>query len=353
MQQTAKAQQQAQVMDLARQEFHLKGVSRTFALTIPLLDGPLPDYVGNAYLLCRIADTVEDDPKADVRRKRAWLKEFAEFAQGQFTDGMKLISLQTRAMQIYSGSGDDPEGMLLREMAPAIGRTRAFPRPVVSVISRGVAILSYGMARSLGGTVIRSQDDVDSYCYFVAGAVGELLAALFALYDPKADHERLMALAPSFGEGLQMVNIIKDRADDRGRGVSYLPPDASGKGGVAHYVQVACGHLCDAIDFTRALPKQDIGIRRFCLLCTCMAAATLRLYAADPDDAGLKITRRQVGRLARACSYCAGSNLALSALFRLCARGVRPIRRDPVELRRKVSWWDKETFNILIGEKDA
>lgn len=351
MQQTGQAQQQA--MDPARQEFHLNGVSRTFALTIPLLDGPLADYVGNAYLLCRIADTVEDDPKADTVRKRAWLKEFAELAQGQFADGMKLISLQTRALQIFTGDPESSEGLLLREMVQAIGRTRTFPRQVVSAVSRGVAILSYGMARSLGGTVIRSQDDVDSYCYFVAGAVGELLAALFALYDPKADHERLMALAPSFGEGLQMVNIIKDRAADRSRGVSYLPPDAEEPGGVLRYVQVACGHLCDAIDFTRTLPKADLGVRRFCLLCTCMAAATLRLYAASPESASLKITRRQVRRLCAACGACAGSNLALAVLFKVCAHGIRPIRRDPAALRRKVSWWDKETFNILIGENDA
>ncbi|MGN0909659.1 MAG: squalene/phytoene synthase family protein [Succinivibrio sp.] len=351
MQQTGKAQPQA--MGLERQKFHLAGVSRTFALTIPLLDGPLPDYVGNAYLLCRIADTVEDDPKAEIQKKRAWLKEFAEFAQGRFTDGMKLISLQTKALQICSFAQDSPERILLCEMAEAVGRTRAFPRAVISVIARAVAILSYGMARSLGGAKVSCQDDLDSYCYFVAGAVGEMLAALFALYDPKADHERLMALAPSFGQGLQMVNIIKDRAVDQGRGVSFLPPDAAQEGGILHYVQIACGHLHDAMDFTRTLPLQDIGIRRFCLLCACMAAATLRLYAADPDGASLKITRSQVRRLCAASSACAGNNLAAAALFRFCARGIKPIRRDPAALRRKVSWWDKETFNILIGEKDA
>ncbi|MFU8831083.1 MAG: squalene/phytoene synthase family protein, partial [Wenzhouxiangella sp.] len=40
----------------------LPGVSRTFALTIPCLPEPLKIAVTNAYLLCRIADTIEDDP---------------------------------------------------------------------------------------------------------------------------------------------------------------------------------------------------------------------------------------------------------------------------------------------------
>ena len=40
----------------------LPGVSRTFALTIPKLPATLSGVVANAYLLCRIVDTIEDDP---------------------------------------------------------------------------------------------------------------------------------------------------------------------------------------------------------------------------------------------------------------------------------------------------
>src|SRR6516225_8737807 len=40
----------------------LPDVSRTFALTIPQLPMPLRTAVTNAYLLCRIADTIEDEP---------------------------------------------------------------------------------------------------------------------------------------------------------------------------------------------------------------------------------------------------------------------------------------------------
>ena len=48
---------------------HLLGVSRSFALTIPMLPEPLEDYIANAYLLCRIADTVEDDPQTVAEHK--------------------------------------------------------------------------------------------------------------------------------------------------------------------------------------------------------------------------------------------------------------------------------------------
>ncbi|TAN04724.1 MAG: hypothetical protein EPN36_07740, partial [Rhodanobacteraceae bacterium] len=39
----------------------LPAVSRTFALTIPQLDARLRTVIANAYLLCRIADTIEDE----------------------------------------------------------------------------------------------------------------------------------------------------------------------------------------------------------------------------------------------------------------------------------------------------
>ena len=46
--------------DLVYQKAILSSVSRTFALTIPLLPPAIEKVVGNTYLLCRIVDTIED-----------------------------------------------------------------------------------------------------------------------------------------------------------------------------------------------------------------------------------------------------------------------------------------------------
>ena len=51
----------------------LQDVSRTFALTIPQLPPPLYRAVANAYLLCRIADTIEDDSKLTFQEKKTLL----------------------------------------------------------------------------------------------------------------------------------------------------------------------------------------------------------------------------------------------------------------------------------------
>ena len=49
-----------QELTLEKQQYYLETVSRTFALTIPLLPKDLEDWIGNSYLLCRIIDTIED-----------------------------------------------------------------------------------------------------------------------------------------------------------------------------------------------------------------------------------------------------------------------------------------------------
>jgi len=52
----------------------VQGVSRTFALTIDVLDDPMSTHICLGYLLCRVADTIEDaghippEPQAELLR---------------------------------------------------------------------------------------------------------------------------------------------------------------------------------------------------------------------------------------------------------------------------------------------
>jgi farnesyl-diphosphate farnesyltransferase len=66
----------SRLTDEEYQEHILQGVSRTFALTIPQLPPQLYRVVGNAYLLCRIADTVEDEPALNAEQKRHFSQQF-------------------------------------------------------------------------------------------------------------------------------------------------------------------------------------------------------------------------------------------------------------------------------------
>jgi len=175
-------------IDFSSQQEHLKNVSRTFALTIPMLPDALVDYISNAYLLCRIADTVEDDPKAAVDKKISWLKSFSLFCKEGFNDEMELLKLHKQAVDLVHDGAVDKEFDLISDMPAVVKRTLTYPVKIKNILSRGVSILSLGMSRSLEGTEIKDLNDVDHYCYYVAGVVGELLAALF--YEHNHDIDR-------------------------------------------------------------------------------------------------------------------------------------------------------------------
>ena len=72
---------------------------------------------------------------------------------------------------------------------------------------------------------LQSLEDLDQYCYYVAGVVGQMLTRLFCLHSPEVakHHDALMALAVSFGQGLQMTNILKDVWEDYQHGACWLP----------------------------------------------------------------------------------------------------------------------------------
>jgi len=76
--------------------------------------------------------------------------------------------------------------------------------------------------------------DLDDYCYYVAGVVGDMLTELF--WRILAGHcqppDRLQSLSVSFAQGLQMTNILKDVWEDRSHGACWLPQEIFSPHGV-------------------------------------------------------------------------------------------------------------------------
>src|SRR5665213_283483 len=68
--------------DEAYQDQILPHVSRTFALTIPQLPSGLRQAVTSAYLLCRIADTIEDEPALSPSETLDFLQRFTAVVAG-------------------------------------------------------------------------------------------------------------------------------------------------------------------------------------------------------------------------------------------------------------------------------
>ena len=333
-------------LSIAEQNKHLEGVSRTFALTIPCLPEDLRDWVGNAYLLCRIADTIEDDPRMDIAAKKKYLSEFA----GILSAPLHVDEWTRDICARVADSATAAENLLMKDITLVIGRYCLYPAEVQKIIRRGVVIMCKGMAQIERWNNIDSLDEVDHYCYSVAGVVGEILANLFAEHSPaiKKKLPELSPLAVSFGEALQLTNILKDVWDDARRGARWLPIANSDpeqrQEATKKYVAVALGHAMQALQFIKLLPRSERGIRKFCLLAAEMAVMTLRNIHENPlfrEPKEIKISHSDVRNCVLMTFFCASSNLLLDLLFsHLSGKEMKPEFRDPAELMNKVSFWN-------------
>lgn len=320
----------------------LPKVSRTFALCIRLLPGPLAESVTIAYLLCRIADTVEDATDLSVAEKRELLGHFSECLTRQGPDAGPL-------RDAFAMHRSDEERLAF-DADLVLGEFRALPAAEQDAIRPWVQEMCSGMAefaragRDVPGATLEALSDLeelDRYCYYVAGTVGHLLTGLFRLSDSRAEAERYAALdrlATSFGLGLQLTNIIKDVADDHRRGWSFVPRDLCQEAGVPPeklfdpayrtqsrqvleaLIREARRHLLDSLQYCTLLPRRQYRIRLFCLTSFYFAVRTL--HRAERDQRllepahKLKITRGEVYRTLAATHLVAPSNLMVRAYYR-------------------------------------
>ncbi len=330
--------------DLAYQREILPKVSRTFALTIPQLPNPLSEPIGNAYLLCRIADTVEDEPALSAQDKQAFLTRFIEVVEGR----APAPDFAGDLGPLLSAATIEAERELVANTPKVIRVTHRF-RPVQrEALERCVRIMSLGMAEFQRNATPNGLNDVPAlnrYCYHVAGVVGETITKLLCDYSPRIGERReeLFRLSTSFGQGLQMVNILKDMWDDRRRGVCWLPRDvflATGSdlsalaskrsnpqfvAGLLGLVGMARDHLLAALRFTLLIPARETGIRRFLLWALGMAVLTLRRINAHPDFTDgdeVKISRQEVRSTVLVTSALARSDQALKLLFNAVTRAL-------------------------------
>jgi farnesyl-diphosphate farnesyltransferase len=334
--------------DEVYQDQILPHVSRTFALTIPQLPADLRRAVTCAYLLCRIADTIEDEPALSPPETLAFLQRFSEMLLGRGDPKPLAREIAPRLSERTLTAERD----LVCNMERVVAVLAQLNAPQRAAIQRCVELMCRGMPRfqfsaSLKG--LARSIDLDDYCYYVAGVVGEMLTDLFCDYSPLIARQRaaLSAIAASFAQGLQMTNILKDVWEDRGRGACWLPQEVFTRHGVdlgdlasepfdprfgtgmRELVGAAHAHLRNALDYTLLIPSKETGIRRFCLWAIGLAVLTLRKIERNPRftaGAQVKVTRSAVAMTRLLTNVAGRSDWMLRLLFAQAARGL-PLAR--------------------------
>jgi farnesyl-diphosphate farnesyltransferase len=360
--------------DEAYQHGILPHVSRTFALTIPQLPPALSTPVTCAYLLCRIADTIEDEPALSAAETLTFLRRFSAIVAGSGDAGVLARDLEQRLSDRTLMTERD----LVSNMDRVVRVTAGLGQSQQSAIQRCVELMCYGMPRfqfnaSLKG--LPRSSDLDDYCYYVAGVVGEMLTDLFCDYSAGIGRQRaaLSGLATSFAQGLQMTNILKDVWEDRSRGACWLPQevftrhgvdlerisrdanDPRFSAGISELVGVAHAHLRNALDYALLIPAEEQGIRRFCLWAIGLAVLTLRKIARNPGfTAGtqVKIRRSAVRMTLLLTNITVSNDWLLRRLFAVAARGLplaplAEVRRPRPTLVKSTSDADREPEQAL------
>jgi nucleoside-diphosphate-sugar epimerase/phytoene/squalene synthetase len=305
----------------------LPKVSRTFALSIAALPEELRDAVRVAYLLCRIVDTIEDDARIAGDDRERLYDVFDALMSDDRSEPAELEQ-ETERLELGRNAegvlGDDHTlclgaGSVFRAYRALSQNQRAAIRPHVLEMSRGMREFTR-RADATGRLRLRDLDELERYCYFVAGTVGKLLTGLFELVVPDMPPSlltQIRARAVSFGLALQLVNIVKDVAEDLPRGDCFLPVNLAEEHGIrldhildpAHREQGlaiiravtarAREHLRRAEQYTLLWPVEGgADVRLFCTVPLVLALATLH-EVEEGDDTLVegktpKITREAV-----------------------------------------------------------
>jgi len=269
----------------------LKEVSRSFYLSLRLLPGAVRGSLSLAYLLARASDTISDAIPAPVG------------------DRLKLLECLPAAPP-HCPAVPGAEGRILAALPQLLAAWEASPdRDAIGGVWEKIREGQIFDLQRFGGTMPPSLTpaELERYTYLVAGSVGEFWTSLCFKHVPGYSTEspgRMLQLGKCFGQGLQLVNILRDVRADAAIGRTYVPA-----GRVGQEMDLARQHLTAGARYGAAVRPRRL--RAACLLPLFLGRATLDLVESSPEQSRCKVPRHRVwGLLLRALLTPAGASSA-------------------------------------------
>ena len=211
----------------------LENVSRSFFLTIKLLPETLRGPISLAYLLARSLDTIADAAKAAPAELRL------EHLRG-FADAMKYgadaEAVARLRRDITAKLPVGAEKTLLENAPRLLAWLGSIAMPDRWEVQRVILRIAHGQALDLvrfgDGSerkALAHVGELNDYTYFVAGSVGEFWTRLcerhLATKFARLPEAEMLKLGRRYGQGLQLINILRDLPEDLAAGRCYLPLD--------------------------------------------------------------------------------------------------------------------------------
>jgi len=295
-------------------------VSRTFAITVAELDEPVSREICVGYLICRIADTIEDDARLPPEAKIRLLHEYDRALDPTTdADGSEFRA----AAGEWAPDDPDPDWAVVEQTMRVLGVFRSLDPDARECIRPPVRELVGGMAEFVdryadeGGLRITTIEELEEYCGYVAGTVGDLVTNLVAREASPPVVDRLESNARAFGLLLQLVNVPKDvRTDYAQENSVYLPEtwlhdagltvsdidDADSADRLATVVRRVTAraetYLDDAQSWLEAMPEHRGNRLSAWAIPFLLAVGTIRELKERPADpirnGDVKVTRAEV-----------------------------------------------------------
>jgi farnesyl-diphosphate farnesyltransferase len=211
----------------------MESVSRTFSLSLSFLPDEQRQLMEVSYLLCRVPDTIEDSNSLTSMNKKRLLGVYRDvFVGAKMAGDFQEVVEEYREVV----SDETADWQLVFEFSRLFEIFMGYNFEVRQTVAKWVVELTRGMKLfterypDFSGVRIQSFDELDEYCYYVAGVVGHLIVDLIEVQSDIEFSERsyfgVHMLARKYGLLLQYVNVTKDvYADFYTEDSIYIPAE--------------------------------------------------------------------------------------------------------------------------------
>jgi farnesyl-diphosphate farnesyltransferase len=319
----------------------LPGVSRSFALSLRILPARLRLPFGIIYLVARAADTIADTRALPPVERWQHVERLRAAIKGGDEAGLAPIA------SLVTPDHPAAERRLLGRLPDVLTAYRGLATEDRAISMMVLLTLTQAMLDALvrfpsetDGRLeaLETRADLDRYTYMNAGCVGEFWTDMAVLHRPRCRRWNVPLMrsrAVRFGQGLQLVNVLRDLPRDLRSGRCYLPRADLAALGLApedlldpralprfwpllrELLDRALADLREALAYTLAVPRLEARLRLACAWPLLIAFVTLARIARAPDlldpAVTVKVPRPEVRRILALSGAVVASNAGLRA----------------------------------------
>lgn len=224
----------------------------------------MQSWVGLSYLIFRLLDTVEDAPwEATAEGAALKSRQFQTFLKHLRNNAISREIPQWIAA--FPAEITEGEKLLIANSEMIFSDLHQLPTSVREAIFKAAQRMQTGMhlfsersQKDSPSTLrLKHLTEVNQYCYFVAGIVGELLTQLLLIANPSFKPcTRMLENSIHFGLFLQKVNLLKDQKTDESQGRFLVPQREL-------LWESTIENAEHSFDYLLSIPHAEVGYRVF------------------------------------------------------------------------------------------